>query len=81
MTDIELISLYDKFLQAKNSKGYVKIGSVIARISGIKPLTHGQDRVVTLEAKDINGQPVKKRTFKLSDLKDVQEARLLDVSL
>jgi hypothetical protein len=81
MIDSDLINLYEKFWQAKSNKGYVKIGEVIARISDIKSLTHGQDRIVTLEAKDIFGKPVKNRTFKLSDLKNVQEIRLLDVSL
>lgn len=85
MTTNDLIALYEKFYFCQLNGGYVKLTvegeTVIARISDIKSLTHGQDRAVTLEAKDINGQPVKKRTFKLSDLKEVKEVRLLDCEL
>jgi hypothetical protein len=85
MTKNDLIALYEKFYFCKMNGGYVKLTVkgeiVIAQINDIKNLTHGQDRLITLEAKDITGRPLKTRAFKLSEIKDIEEVKLLDIRL
>lgn len=82
MSDAELMIQFEMIYMARANGGYIQLGNAIVKVIDIKPVLQSRgDKIIELDKLDIFGKPVPRQTFKLSDITESVELRLIKVSL